>query len=343
MTHSLTQHVVHDAHTALPAWTGLFGTCQDASVEVEHLLIHLVAQHRTSRIQNLPLQPVLQHLHRRISQHSQRLLHRLWLTHREGVNIRQALYVEVGLPVETGILLREVHKRHLMIVRGRVTQCHMVTSSLSHTYLQRHDVLHLLLCSRRRFTHKLEHLHDMLPVSLQNLLVRLIILHVVVTLQRVATLRDFQDVLRRFHHVGTHIAAPQLTKANTLHVHLIDQCNQLRSGLHRRHTLQINHHRCHTLLVLTHRIHPQGIEVANLLTERTLRLRLLCQSLDNLADALLVLLSHHIETAVSCKLRTQRIVLHPTATGILIEVRARLCSRIHIFQLNAHRLSIRHS
>ena len=153
-----------------------------------------------------------------------------------------------------------------MIVGGWITQCHLVTSRLCHASLQCQDVLHLLLSRLRRFTHKLEHLHDMFFVGLQYLLVCLIILHIVVTFQRVTALREFQKVLGGFHHVGTHIAAPQFTECHTFCVHLIDQGNQFLCRLHLRHTLQVNHNGCYTIFVLTHRVHAQSIKVTYLLT-----------------------------------------------------------------------------
>ena len=298
LSHSLAQHAVHDAHTALPTRTWFLGTCQDATIEVEHLLIHFIAQHGTSRIQYLPLQPVFQHLHRCVFPHLQRLLDGFGLTHGERINLCESLHIEVSLPIIACILLREVCKRHLMVVGGNITQCHIVTPSLCHPDFQRHHVLSLLLGISRCLAHKLEHLHDMFPVGIQDFLVLLILLHVVVTFQRVAALSDFQQVLRGFHHVGTHIAAPQLSEANTFHVHLVDQLLQFSFGLHSRHTFQIHHHGLHAILVLTHGIHSQGIDVANLLSQRTLLLRLSRQSFDNLTDAFLVLFCHHVKTAI---------------------------------------------
>ena len=78
-----------------------------------------------------------------------------------------------------------------MIVRSWIAQCHVVASCFRHAHFHLQDVLHLLLCSIGGLAHQLEHLHHMLFIGFQNLLIRLIVFHIVVALYRVATLRKF--------------------------------------------------------------------------------------------------------------------------------------------------------
>ena len=83
LTDRFAQNTVNGRHTALPTWAGFLGTCQDASLKVEHLFIHLVAKNAARRIENLPQEEIFQHFHRRVFQHGKGFLHRFGLTHRE--------------------------------------------------------------------------------------------------------------------------------------------------------------------------------------------------------------------------------------------------------------------
>ena len=190
LTYSLTQDAVDSTDTALPTWTRFLGTRHDASLKVEYLFIHFITKNASSRIENLPLDPILQNLHRCVLQDSEGFLHRFGLTHRERVDVSKALHIKVSFPVEALIIFQELSERHLVIVRRRVTQCHIVATSLRHAHLHFQDVLHLLLGSLWFLAHQLEHLCHVPLICLQNLLVGLVILHIVIPFNGVTALRN---------------------------------------------------------------------------------------------------------------------------------------------------------
>ena len=226
-----------------------------------------------------------------------------------------------------------------MIVACWVTEFHIGLACLCHASLKLDDVLHLLLSSLLLLAHEHKHLHDMLLVSSEDALVCFVILDVIVTLYRVATLKECEQIVLGRHHVGTDVAAPQFAKGNALCVHLIDESDESLSVLHLCHTLQVGKHRLDAICILADRIHAKSIEVAYLLTERTHLLLLCGKRLDDFTNALVVLFANSVERAETSILWRQRIVLHPSATGILIEICARSHTLVHVFHLDAYALS----
>ena len=83
LAHSLAEHTIDSRDTTLPARLLLRSSSQNAAVVVEVFFINLVAEEASSTINDVPLEPVLQHLNLLILQHSHSLLERFRLTYRK--------------------------------------------------------------------------------------------------------------------------------------------------------------------------------------------------------------------------------------------------------------------
>ena len=89
----------------------------------------------------------------------------------------------------------------------------------------------------------------------------------------------------------------------------------------------------HTLFVESHAVHAQGIEVTHLLLNAAARV-VGSQVGDDVLDLVAAVLGQLVEGAETRILRVERIGLHPTAACVLIEVLARMRTRIEIAAVN---------
>ena len=147
-----------------------------------------------------------------------------------------------------------------------------------------------------------------------------------------STLINAQDVLLGILLVGTHIGAEEF--GITIGHHLQLNGKELSHCLGCFHFLDKTHNRCHPIFFTTGRVHSQLIEVAQFLLHTALGIGLLLQLLQDAIDTLVVVFCQTVETAIAGIGCRQRILLHPTTAGVIIEIFTRAHLLIEVSQVD---------
>ena len=105
--------------------------------------------------------------------------------------------------------------------------------------------------------------------------------------------------------------------------------------LYGSHLSQIRLQRRSTLTVQAHAIHHEVVDAAYLLSERTFLLRFCCKLVDELLNALLVLLLKVYERSVHRMFCIERMTLHPSSSCIAVKIVAGLYREVHVGLVDA--------
>ena len=103
-------------------------------------------------------------------------------------------------------------------------------------------------------------------------------------------------------------------------VHLEDLIPDVLTGLEVVDFLEVGLEGFATLLLQTDAVHTDVVERSDLVGNRASFVLVGRDRVDDALELLLVLLSEEIERAVARVLSVERVVLHPAAAGVLIEV-----------------------
>ena len=162
----------------------------------------------------------------------------------------------------------------------------------------------------------------------------LVVVQVVLLLsQRNAALCHVQNVLRGILLVGCYACAEE--SGSTILCQLQLNVEELLHGLGLLHSLNHLHDGCRTLLGAAHGVHSQLVEVRELLLHRSLGVGVGLQLFQDAVNTLVVVLCQTVETAKARIGSRQRVFLHPSTTGILIEIGTRLSCRVHVGQVKS--------
>ena len=228
----------------------------------------------------------------------------------------------------------EVGQRHLVIVGDGVAQLRARLRHLGQGGLHAQDVLHLLLGGGLLEAEQAEHAYDVALVGLPNLGGGGVGLQVIVLLtERQPRLTDTEDVLRGILLVGTEVGAEELliTVAGLLQLYL----EELLLGLGGLQLADDGHGRCDAVALAAVGVHGQLIEVAQFLLHAACGIAVVEQFLQDTVDALVVVFSQAVETAIARIGGRQGVGLHPAATGILIEVVGRPHTGVQVGHIQA--------
>ena len=231
--------------------------------------------------------------------------------------------------LHVGILLFKVAERHLIVVCLNIAQFGAALAHLGQCRFQLHHLLHLLLGHTLLETIKLEHTYDMLLVGFTDFCRSLIVIKIIFLLsQRQAALIDVQDVHLCVLLVGTESHIHKLLVAIKHQVFLDVEQFFLRLGS--LHLIDYRHHGLHAFLVAAFLVHGEFIEVRELLLNSSLGISSFEKLVENAIDAFVVVFLQTVEASIAGIGCGQRIVLHPSATGILVEIilRTNICVEI---------------
>ena len=334
LTDGLAQHAAHGTYGTLPARTVLLNTAHHLA-QLEGYGTEIIAQHTGSTCDNLDFGVCLQIIQRCLGKHLLHFVDWLRLTHADFLEGRETGCQEHVTPVDARIVGNQLIVSHLVIVLVDVAQLHLAVASLGDAGLDGHHCLHLLLCGGLVVAHHLEELLHVSLVSLTNLLGLVVVVHVVVAnTQSDAALTHLNDVVGCItkvciyadaKHHGTLATEVELSGNQLILTAVLDGCDAVESWLNRRPSL----------LVQANAVHAEVVERTDLLAQRTLLLWLGSILQDDVLNALLVLLIEVGEGTVVGMLGIQRIVLHPVACGIAIEISSWLDAQVHVGLVDA--------
>ena len=100
---------------------------------------------------------------------------------------------------------------------------------------------------------------------------------------------------------------------------------------------QVAHQRLRSLAIQAVTVHRHLVQVGDFLIHRTELVLRFAQLQEHVTQTVLIFLGKHIEHAIAGILGmfAQRVGLHPAATGILIEIVARLNAQVHVGAVHA--------
>ena len=121
LPYGFAQHGAYHAYGRLPAGLHFLCTRHRTAIEIEILLLHGVVQVAGGGVNQLPLQIEFLLVEGQRINNLDRCLERSGLADDDFVHIVQIESLQVGIPVESGVLLLDVGHRHLVVVGMRVT------------------------------------------------------------------------------------------------------------------------------------------------------------------------------------------------------------------------------
>ena len=327
LTKSLTHHALYLTSATLPQRMILLATSLNLTIEIKALSCSSIVQIVSRTLNKAPLQHVailsrLQGTYYLVSTFQEVGLTNNHLLQELSVD---ALSVHHLNQRQVRILSLELLQSHLVVVSLRIAQLGTTLTNLSKCSLNLHNVLHLLGSSALAETKQLEHFYHVLLESLANTGCSLIVIQVVLLLTECqATLINTQNVLCGVLLVGTEASIEELLLAIRSLLKLDSQ--QLLNTFSSLKFLNKWHNRSYTFLITTCRVHSQLIKIAQFLLDSTLSISVALQLLQDTVNAFVVVFLQTVETTIARISCWQWVVLHPTTTGILIEV----VTRTHI-------------
>ena len=216
----------------------------------------------------------------------------------------------------------------------RVTQFGARAESLGKTGLHVHHYLHALLGGSLIEACQLVHLLHMQAEGFADFGGSLVVLQIVFALAHAQTcLIGLHGVHAAVHLVGTDIE--HVVGNDALLLHVAQQGIEFLFVLQGGKLVQFLLDGSHTVLVQLHAVHDDFVEVTDFLCHAAGFMRSGSQFLDKALNLLAVVFRQDGEGTVLRVFGRNRIVLHPSATGVLVEVTARHCRRVKIGKLDA--------
>ena len=333
LSDSLAQNAAHGTYSTLPARTVLLNTAHYLA-QLEGYGTEIIAQHTGSTRNHLNLCVCLQIIQRGLCENLLNLVDWLRLTYTNFLESRETGCQEHVAPVDARIIEHELVVGHLVIVLVDVAELYLAIACLSDAGLDSHHSLHLLLGCSLVVAYHLEELLHISLVCITDLLGLLVIVYIVIAYTKTNTALSYlNEVVGGITKVGTNT---DTIHHGTLATEIELSCYQLilSAVLDGSDTVESWLDRCPSLLVQANAVHTEVVERTDLLSERTLLLWLGSIFKDDVLNALLILLKEVCKSTIISMLSIKRIVLHPVACGITIEIISWLDAQVHIGLVN---------